>query len=311
MTTRKVTTKGGAKGKVTAPRTLTHDEMRAQDEATAARILAILSDPNTGERVTLKLQKLVSQLGELTHTDTLETPGFYAEAFAAVAPVVREGGADAETLTAFAQAMLYAEKHEPKEYKLARRCAEIYAAAEGDGAFYFVEHVDAVLEGGDDGLMPNPDSKYFAPLFVESMRERGPRDRRVRALLDLIRRVDEGADLGQLHAEAERAAEARRAGHEPKDARLVRLLLDRAYPTDADREAAGRSSFKTGGIIDHATTLADELNVTIFHPDVFPHALPVIIRAARTVKGRGQRAQGLRSFLRALEEAATPKGGGQ
>ncbi len=92
--------------------------------------------------------------------------------------------------------------------------------------------------------------------------------------------------------------------HEPQDERTVRGLLARAYPTDADRERATHAALLTGSIIDHVSTLASELDVTIFHPDVLPHALPVIMRAARAVKGRSRHAQWLRSFLRALEEAA-------
>lgn len=93
--------------------------------------------------------------------------------------------------------------------------------------------------------------------------------------------------------------------HEPKDARLVRLLLSRAFPTDADREDASRGSIKTGSIIDHAATLANELDVSVFHPDILPHALPVIIRAARAAKGRSYLTRALRSLLQHAEKAAS------
>jgi hypothetical protein len=228
----------------------------ASDKLTAERVRAILSDPKTGERVTLRLTSLVNRLGDATDASVLETPDFYAHAFAEGAERLRRGAVArleaGEAREAAEQITQLAERHEPRAHKVARRCAEIYDAAEGDDATYFAEHVDAVLEGGEEGLIPNPDSKYFVPLFVESWNERGPRDRKVRRLLDLIKSVDEGADLNTLRAEAEsreaalrkerRAAEL--AKPEPKDRlsdewRYWKIRQLEAGLQDGDGEAWG------------------------------------------------------------------------
>jgi hypothetical protein len=211
---------------------------RAADTLTADRVRAILSDPNTGERVTLRLTSLVNRLGGATDASVLETPDFYAHAFAEGADKLRRGAVArlevGEARGAAEQIARLAERHEPKAFKVARRCREIYADWLGrkkgrkyaDGAHYFVEHVDAVLEGGEDGLMPNPDSKYFVPLFVEAWGDRGPRDRHIRKLLDLIKRVDEGADLNALYDESKRQEAARQEG---------RRAADLAEPEPKDR----------------------------------------------------------------------------
>lgn len=226
----KLTTKRPAKDKAAGgPRNLSAAEQRAADELTAERIQAILSDPKTPKGVAGKLQKLVNKLGEWATPYIDETPGFYARMFLASAEAVRAGNViptedAAEAMTTFANVTLLAENREPQAYKVARRCTEIYADWLGrkkgrkyaDGAHFFMEHVDAVLEGGD-GLMPNPDSKYFVPLFVKAFNERGPRDRHVRKLLDLIKRVDEGADLNALRDEDERARAERSALYEAEE----------------------------------------------------------------------------------------------
>lgn len=228
MTTKKIQTARG-KGKAAA--------QRAADELTAERVRAILSDPNAGERVTLRLTSLVNRLGSATDASVLETPDFYAHAFECGAASLRAGTVARreveEAREAAEQITRLAERHEPKAFKVARRCREIYADWLGcrkgrkypDGAIFFVEHVDAVLEGGEDGLMPNPDSKYFVPLFVEAWNERGARDYHVRKLLDLIKRVDGGADLNALYDESKRESATREeagrvadlARPEPKD----------------------------------------------------------------------------------------------
>jgi hypothetical protein len=228
MTEKNVTPRKG-RGKVAA--------QLAADELTTERVRAILSDPNTGERVTLKLTGLLNTLGGATDAGVLETPDFYAHTFAHGSAALRAGVVPRfevkEARAAVEQIAALAERHEPQAFKVARRCREIYADWLGrkkgrkyaDGAHFFVEHVDAVLEGGEDGLMPNPDSKYFVPLFVEAWNDRGPRDRHVRKLFDLIKRVDEGADLNALYDKDKRQEAARQealraaslAKPEPKD----------------------------------------------------------------------------------------------
>lgn len=227
MTTKKVQKRGTSR-----------KTREAADVLTAARVRAILSDPKMPSRVAGKLQGLINRLGEHTDAPVPETPDFYADAFAFGTERLRLGTVARlevkEAREAAEQIIRLAEQHEPQAHKVARRCAEIYADWLGrkkgrkyaDGATYFVEHVDNVLEGGEDGLMPNPDSKYFLPLFIEAFNDRGARDYRVRELLDLIKRVDEGADLNALHDEAESREDARRAS---------RRAADLAKPEPKDR----------------------------------------------------------------------------
>jgi hypothetical protein len=197
---------------------------RAADELTAERIRAILSDPKGPRRIKSKLEELTYQLYAETNAFSEPTPDSCAADFinGTVALCVTP---DEDARAVYDEIVRLAERHEPEGYKVARRCTEIYDAAGGNGGVYFVEHVDAVLEGGEDGLMPNPDSKYFVPLFVEAFNARGARDHHVRKLLDLIKRVDGGADLNALYDEGERQEAARRealraadlAKPEPKD----------------------------------------------------------------------------------------------
>lgn len=277
MTTRKpTTTKGkGSKGKQSAA------QLRAADEQTAGRVRAILSDQKTPSAVAGKLQSLVDKLGELFGSPAPDTPDFYAETFLYAAGVAREGMPNTSDECAEAAPVLdaltvYAERHEPKAHKVARRCVEIFThwqrRKRTDGAFYFVEHTDAVLEGGE-GINPNPDSKYFVPLFVEAFNERGPRDRRVRKLLDLIKRVDEGADLNALYDEAERETKERARAHESKDARTVRRVGEvLGNPKKRDEREA---------VLVAVNDLSNIAGVSDLHPDIFPTLARVLIREAR------------------------------
>lgn len=275
----------------------------ASDKLTAERIHSILSDPKTPDSVAGELREMVNRLGEWVSADVPETPDFFAEVFRNSVESVHAGRtiptdkAD-EARAILAGLTLYAEEHEPQEYKVARRCAEIYDAAAAPGADYFREQVDAVLEGGEDGLIPNPDSRYFLPLFVESMRERGPRDKRVRRLLDLIRRVDEGADLNALHAEDERQFAERTAADLPKDTRLIDALSK--VIADESREADRID------IIDTINSLSNHtVGVSDFHPEIFPTLARVIIREARAqARGRSENARQLRGWLRELVAVA-------
>jgi hypothetical protein len=91
----------------------------------------------------------------------------------------------------------------------------------------------------------------------------------------------------------------------PDDAQLVRSLLARAFPTKKHRETATRGGAYRGTIPDVAVDLANELNVTVIHPDILRAALPVIIREAReTVRQKAYRQKAATEMLRKLEEAA-------
>jgi len=288
MTIKQSTKKGGTKGKGRGSKgKQTGAQLRADDELTAARIHSILSDPKTPSSVAGKVQSLVTKLGECTDAPAPETPDFYAETFLYAADVVRGGmpntpGELEEAALAFADVVHHAERYEPKAHKVARRCREIYAEWLGrssDAAHYFVEHVDEVLEGGD-GLIPNPDSRYFTPLFVEAFNERGTRDRRVRKLLDLIKLVDEGADLKALRDEAEREVEKRLRAHMSKDVRIVNGLGE-----------VLRNPKKRGehtAILVAVNDLSNIAGVSDLHPDIFSTLARVLIREGRAaLKSKG------------------------
>ena len=276
------------------------DAQRAADELTAERIRAILSDPKTGERVTLKLTGLLNKLGSATDAPVLESPDFFAHTFAHGSAALLAGDVPRfevkEAREAAAEIARLAERHEPKAFRVARRCAEIWEAAEGEGANYFVAHVDAVLDC-NDGLVPNPDSTYFEPLFVEAFNASGPRDRDVRRLLDLIKRVDAGADLNALAEEDNRRWEERAEKGRPKDARLVDALS--AVLADPKREDEHRAILVTLNDLSN-TTGANDL-----HPEIFPTLARVVIREAREyARGRSESARRVGRYLRGLEMLA-------
>jgi len=140
MTSKQSTKKGGTTGKGRGSKSAA--SLREDDLLTAKQIRAILSNPSTSERVTLKLTGLINTLCQVTDVDTIETPDFYASTFAEAAEAIRAGDGDAETLTAFAQAKLYAEQHEPKDARLVRRLSAMLRdpKADNDG------RVDALLD---------------------------------------------------------------------------------------------------------------------------------------------------------------------
>lgn len=118
-----------------------------------------------------------------------------------------------------------ASEPEGEEYKVARRCAEIYTAEcergeateDYTGANYFAEQVDAVTYKGSDQLVPNPDSEFFTLIFTKAVRETGRDDRDYTALKDLIARVDAGDDLGRIAAEREAVRDAHTAEWEREE----------------------------------------------------------------------------------------------
>jgi hypothetical protein len=224
----KSTKKGSRKGKAEGSKGEKADAQLAADELTGDRIRSILSDPATPERVKSKLRDTVGQLGEWTNPPIELTPDFMSRTFLAAAEgtragriVPREEAAEA-VLT---NLTLYVERHEPKAFKVARRCVEIYNEWKGrkkgrkyaDGAYYFSEHVDALMESGGQQTLLDFNSEYFIPFFVEAARDCGPKDYRYHRLLDLIRRVDEGADLNQLRDEENRQRAERSARYEVEE----------------------------------------------------------------------------------------------
>lgn len=207
MTTKKGSTKRPKNGK--AGHTLPVERL------TAGRIRSIFADPKTKTAVRKRLNGLIGDLfNEHGAGDLEETPELVKLEFEAGAFGLRydeEKGNPNDGRPIFEEIVKLAERHEPEECKVARRCVEIcndwLGRKEGrehpEGAFHFMRHIDAVLEAGE-GVLVSYDSEYFAPFFVKAARERGPKDYHYRALLDLIRRVDEGADLNALADEGKR-----------------------------------------------------------------------------------------------------------
>jgi hypothetical protein len=306
MTVKKHTPSGAQNS--TSARTKNRPADPRDDELTAGRIRTILSNSGVKQSVKGRVQKLVGELYEAGEWDTLpETPEYYGLLFdqTHINNHLSRGTAEPAEREIYDKLAAVIARHEPKAYKVARRCREIYADWLGrkngrkyaDGATYFAEHVDAVLEGGEDGLIPNPDSKYFVPLFVEAYNDRGPRDHHMRKLLDLIRKVDAGADLNALRDEAERERREYAAKHKPKDVRLVErlsaVLADRKRGDDRD------------AILDTINELSTRTGVSDLHPEIFPKVARELIREARKLaKGRGAEARRLRANLRDLEAIA-------
>jgi len=122
----------------------------------------------------------------------------------------RKGGkATDEERDAFETIMRLTEQFEPEEYKLARRCQDIYnrhrAAGRGNGAHHFAEFVDEVMTHGGDQTLLDINSDFFVPMFVAAARDLGGFDRRVVALRELVTRVEASVvDLEELYAESKR-----------------------------------------------------------------------------------------------------------
>lgn len=108
-----------------------------------------------------------------------------------------------------------------------------------------------------------------------------------------------------------KAGGSKRGGAE--DERLASAILALAYRTQEERDDAQEGAFTTGGLLEVVNDLAQDcLSIYIIHPDVLPHALPVILREARAAvarKGYGWR--DVRALLQRLAGAAAGEGGGR
>jgi hypothetical protein len=95
-------------------------------------------------------------------------------------------------------------------------------------------------------------------------------------------------------------------GESAQDAALVRNILAHAFPTPEERDDARKGIFTRDSILDAVQELAyDGLSIHIYHPDILPHALPVILRAARAHVGRESGDwREVRALLAKLEAAA-------
>lgn len=233
MSQKQPTKKGTPKGSVGSKGKQSAAQHRAADALTAERIRAILTDPKVKRGVKSKLEELTYKLYSQTNAFSEAMPDSCAADFINGTDALREQPRNASTRAVRDEIVRLAEEHEPEAYKVARRCREIYNAwltrkggrKYAEGAYHFSEHVDAVMESGEN-LLCGINSKYFVPLFVEAVRDPGKYGRgHYGRLLDLIARVDAGADLNALHDEAKRdraaSAEAYKSEElskpEPKD----------------------------------------------------------------------------------------------
>jgi hypothetical protein len=84
----------------------------------------------------------------------------------------------------------------------------------------------------------------------------------------------------------------------PKQATLPQsAYLAAAFNSDEAWGNAAVGIWKNGGVLDAAFDLAQELNVMIFHPEVFPSVLKVILRDAQPIAA--VRVPNLRKWLEA------------
>lgn len=114
--------------------------------------------------------------------------------------------------------------------KIAVRVSELYAAevnkpGDGHGWRLIVEASDHVMSFARPCLNPNPDHRFFVPIFVDAVREIGRGHESYVDLKALLARVDAGEDLDAIAAqddERRRESGGRRkakelAKREPKD----------------------------------------------------------------------------------------------
>jgi hypothetical protein len=239
MIKKQSTAKGGTKGKGRGSKgKQTAAQLRDADELTASRVRAILADPKTPSRVAGKLQSLVNKLGELTDAPAPDTADFYADTFLLAAETVRGGMPNtpderAEAAPVYADVALYAERHEPEGYRLARCVSEIYVEAKrrGDREDYILQAADEVTTGGGERVMlSSPASKFFAEFFAEAMRDMGDGHRALVALKGIVARCDAGVTL------REQAEEAETRGRERAEQRKAEQLA-KPEPKDKTRDA--------------------------------------------------------------------------
>jgi hypothetical protein len=209
--------KGDREGKVEGSRGKQAQAV-ALDLAMDERVRAIITDPGVRQSVKDGLDRLISKLaGELSDPSVMpDLPETDIAEYMAVSNAYlcekEDGKLTDGAREAAARLVAYVERHEPEEYKVARRCAEVWEAqrakdkAEGsDGACFFMEAVDRVTEGGKDGLMlASPREELFTLVFTRAVRDIGRDDEDYVALKKLIAEVEAGASLAAMYEEEKR-----------------------------------------------------------------------------------------------------------
>ena|ERR1043165_7552637 len=183
---------------------------------TAERIRAVLESNKVNEQVKERLAELIQDLHEHCNNSMIETEPALLTIFfewgAAGLHVMRRSDPTGykQHSPLYDEIVRLAAEYEPEEYKVARRCVEIYhewlrrkaGRKYADGADFFAKYIDNVMRYGE-GVLLDFDSDYFVPFFVKAAQDAAPRNFDYRELLKLIKRVDEGADLNALHDEQE------------------------------------------------------------------------------------------------------------
>lgn len=184
--------------------------------------------------------------------------------------------------------------HNPDALRAARLCVEIWNAQRAldekqgtDGCYYFMRHIDRMLEASCDGLMvASPNAELFTYLFMRAAAEHKgyPAPNEYTELLDLIKRVGEGADLAELYRQ-EYGERQKRQPFDP-DEELIEHIYAAAFKTNEERANAEQGGVTVGSVLDHASTFVNEANICVFHPELFRPALRVIIREARKLEAQ-------------------------
>jgi hypothetical protein len=190
-----------------------------EDTITQERVRMILDDPQTPKRIKRRVGQLVRDLNENTNAfQNLTDPDL---AFATCGDAISAYRAMKESHYLHAEATRnldaltkYTAQYSPEEYELAQRIQTLYAAEKersGNGAHLLATFADEVTQGGSDGLVLDPDSEFFVPVFVQAARDVGRRNEDYIALKRLVERAEAGESLAEIEAERERKCDERSA----------------------------------------------------------------------------------------------------
>jgi hypothetical protein len=249
--------KGDTKGKVGS----SNAQAVKLDVVMDERVRAIITDPGVKQSVKNGLNRLISKLSE--HVDASIVPDLPESDVAGYMAVSNaylceadDGTLTDEAREAAAKIVAYVERHEPEEYRVARRCVEVWKAQRardkaegGNGTYFFMTAVDRVTEGGNDGLMlGGAKDELFTLVFTRAVRDIGYDDEDYVALKELIAQVEAGASLAKMCEEDEREADERRARRdaeepskpEPKDKTSSEWRYWKLRHVEADFESGDR-----------------------------------------------------------------------
>jgi hypothetical protein len=132
-------------------------------------------------------------------------------------------------------------------------------------------------------------------------------------LCEVARRVSAGEDVTDVLRDRiaadkknQAAFAAQRDGVQAELVITVTEIVAAAFPDEEARRDATSGIWKNGSVTDAAYELAEELNITILHPDVFPAVVAVILRDAPPVAA--ERVRDCRKWLAEHKGSARPFG---